>query len=116
MPVACRWGLQAPQSGCAGNHVPCLACCGGSRAATAAYHCTQACRALDYILPTLSLTSILAASRYITENGIDTNDQLVPPEQPLQDVPRLLYLQGYLGELAHAMVFDDVDVRGYYVW
>lgn len=40
----------------------------------------------------------------------------MPPEQPLQDVPRLLYLQGYLGELAHAMVFDDVDVRGYYVW
>jgi len=50
---------------------------------------------------------------FITENGMP--DPIPPRGDPLADVERIRYVEGFLREIARA-IDDGADVRGYYLW
>lgn len=52
---------------------------------------------------------------YVTENGAGFEDETPGPDGRVNDVERLLYLQGHL-EMCHRAISEGVDLRGYLVW
>lgn len=50
----------------------------------------------------------------ITENGCAVAEDDV--DEALKDIERAVYLKRYLTEVHKAILHDDVDVRGYFVW
>eukprot|EP00878_Enallax_costatus_P000354 GHUV01000438.1.p1 GENE.GHUV01000438.1~~GHUV01000438.1.p1 ORF type:complete len:909 (+),score=324.27 GHUV01000438.1:86-2812(+) len=50
----------------------------------------------------------------ITENGCAVAEE--DEEESLKDIERAVYLKRYLTEVHKAILHDDVDVRGYFVW
>eukprot|EP00775_Hariotina_reticulata_P002379 gene2379-2684_t len=50
----------------------------------------------------------------ITENGCAVAEEDV--DEAVKDIERAVYLKRYLTEVHKALLHDDVDVRGYFVW
>ena len=54
---------------------------------------------------------------YITENRFDIKGEAaLTGDEALDDQARVGYLQDYLSEVGKAIRFDEVDVRGFWVW
>ncbi len=54
---------------------------------------------------------------YVTENGVDVQgEEAWEGEKVTKDEVRVNYLNDYISEMGKAMRFDEVDVRGYFVW
>lgn len=78
------------------------------------------CRAAPRLSPPSPL--LLAAQKefnpkggiIITENGCAVAEEDV--DEALKDIERAVYLKRYLTEVHKALLHDDVDVRGYFVW
>lgn len=51
---------------------------------------------------------------YVTENGVACAE--ADADEAARDIERAVYIKRYLVEVHKAIVKDDVDVRGYYVW
>ena len=57
------------------------------------------------------------APLYITENGVDVpNENNMPIAQALNDEFRVKYLQDYLAEVSKAVMIDNCNIKGYFVW
>jgi beta-glucosidase len=52
---------------------------------------------------------------YITENGAPYNDYITP-ENTVDDLERVDYLQKHFAAVADCIANDGLDVRGYFVW
>eukprot|EP00877_Chromochloris_zofingiensis_P007969 jgi/Chrzof1/3425/Cz12g24240.t1 len=50
----------------------------------------------------------------ITENGVAVREGEL--DDSLKDIDRAVYIKNYLREVHKAILTDDVDVRGYFVW
>lgn len=54
---------------------------------------------------------------YVTENGFAMKGEAdLPYWKSLNDQGRVSYIQSYIAEMYKAIHYDQVNVKGYYVW